>query len=117
MTNDTRAADSDESTVVTAGTGEPNGTTGTSDAPAGVTDTKSANGTGQGGADTEPVCSVCGIPLHILRSGPTGEVRDDGVVWLTVLGCQNKSDHGGLTPCVLFGQDQKRVENVVPTVS
>lgn len=104
-------ADDAQAVVVSTDGTTTDGTT--TDDTSGIDTTQAANGTDSG----ESVCSSCGMPLHILRSGPTGEVRDDGVVWLTVLGCQNQSDHGGVKPCVLFGQDQQRVENVVPTVS
>lgn len=81
-----------------------------------TTDTTASTGSDTAAAG-DPVCSSCGLPLHTLRSGPTGEIRDGGIVWLTVLGCQNQNERGTQKPCAMAGQEQSRVENVVPTIS
>lgn len=81
------------------------------------TNTMDATASTTGTDDTDLICSECGMPLHTLRSGPTGEMRDGGIVWLSVLGCENKNVRGTGSTCGLFEQEQKKIENVVPTIN
>ena len=60
---------------------------------------------------TEPVCSVCGYPLHVLSGGLQAVQNSDGtlgIVNVAILGCQNANFNGTGQPCSMVGKEQQR---------
>lgn len=63
----------------------------------------------------EPVCSSCGLPLHVLKGGL--QIGSDGasIVNVAILGCSNNNYLGSNTPCAQFNVEQARNETPVNT--
>jgi hypothetical protein len=62
----------------------------------------------------DPVCSVCGFPLHVIRSGPSPKLNADGTLSVSdiaILGCFNTNFNN--LPCPMVGQEQSRNETLL----
>lgn len=63
----------------------------------------------------EPVCSVCGLPLHVLRGGLQVGADGTSIVNVAILGCTNNNNLGMQIPCAQFNVEQTRNETPVNT--
>ena len=59
----------------------------------------------------DPVCVVCGLPLHVLKGGL--QVIGTDIVNVAILGCTNNNYFGTHVPCTMFEQEQARNETPI----
>lgn len=62
-------------------------------------------------APQEPVCSICGLPLHVLKGGL--QVSGANIVNVAILGCTNNNYLGTHVPCTMVEKKQKRNETPI----
>jgi hypothetical protein len=59
----------------------------------------------------EPVCSVCGLSLHVLKGGL--QVSNGSITNVAILGCTNNNYFGTHVSCTMFNQEQSRNETPI----